>query len=140
MKKLITTIAILGCINLFSADITVEVSNIKNANGKLAIAIFDSDESFLDNKKTFRNMPLEIDDETMSWTFKDIPNGTYAIVAFHDENDNGIMDRNFIGFPIEKPAISNIPELTGPPSFKDAKFELTSDITIKLELGNTNPN
>ena len=140
MKKLITTIAILGCINLFGANITVEVSNIKNANGKLGISIFDSSESFLDNKKTFRNKPLQIDDETMTYTFKDVPNGTYAVTAFHDENDNNKMDRNFLGFPIEKPAISNIPELTGPPSFEDAKFELTSDITIKLELGNTNPN
>jgi uncharacterized protein (DUF2141 family) len=140
MKKLITTVAILGCINLFGANITVEVSNIKNANGKLGISIFNSSESFLDNKKTFRNKPLQIDDDTMIYTFKNVPNGVYAVTAFHDENDNGKMDRNFFGFPLEKPAISNIPELRGPPSFGDAKFKLTGDITIKLNLGNIKPN
>jgi uncharacterized protein (DUF2141 family) len=133
MKKIITT-AILGSIGLLGADITVEVSNIKNANGKLAIAIFNSSESFLDNTKMFRNKPLKITDEKMSYIFKNIPNGTYAVVAFHDENDNGIMDRSIIGFPIEKPAISNIPTLTAPPSFEEAKFELRDNMVIELRL------
>ena len=30
-------------------------------------------------------------------TFKDLPDGTHAVSVLHDENDNGKMDKNFIG-------------------------------------------
>jgi uncharacterized protein (DUF2141 family) len=50
-----------------------------------------------------------------------VPPGTYAIQAFHDENDNMDLDRTFIGFPKEGLGFSNdAPMKYGPPSFDDA--------------------
>ncbi len=55
--------------------------------------------------------------------FKGIPKGVYGISAFHDENNNGKLDTNFIGLPIEDYCASRDARGSfGPPSFADAKF------------------
>jgi len=55
--------------------------------------------------------------------FKDVPKGVYGISAFHDENNNGKLDTNFIGLPTEDYGASRDARGNfGPPSFSDAKF------------------
>jgi len=55
--------------------------------------------------------------------FRGIPEGTYGLSAFHDKNDNGKLDTNFVGMPIEDYCASNNARgFMGPPSFNDAKF------------------
>lgn len=33
--------------------------------------------------------------------FKNIHHGIYAVSVLHDENNNGLMDKNFFGIPTE---------------------------------------
>ncbi|HET7544033.1 MAG TPA: DUF2141 domain-containing protein [Polyangiaceae bacterium] len=55
--------------------------------------------------------------------FRGIPAGTYGLSAFHDKNDNGKLDTNFVGMPTEDYCASNNARgFMGPPSFADAKF------------------
>ena len=55
--------------------------------------------------------------------FRGIPEGTYGLSAFHDKNNNGKLDTNFVGMPIEDYCASNNARgFMGPPSFDDAKF------------------
>jgi uncharacterized protein (DUF2141 family) len=66
----------------------------------------------------------------------DLPPGDYAIQAYHDRNDNGEVDRNFLGLPTELVGFSNDAplRLTGP-SFKAASFDyMGGDKTIRLRL------
>jgi len=39
--------------------------------------------------------------KTATCVFKDVKPGVYAISAFHDENNNNDLDRNFLGIPKE---------------------------------------
>jgi len=56
-------------------------------------------------------------------TIENIPPGEYAISIFHDENDNGKLDTNFIGIPKEPYGFSNNPVIKlRPPTFMEAKF------------------
>jgi uncharacterized protein (DUF2141 family) len=56
-------------------------------------------------------------------TFKKIPAGTYGISAFHDANENGKLDTNIVGYPIEDYCASrNARNMFSAPSFEDAKF------------------
>lgn len=65
--------------------------------------------------------------------FSRIPAGVYGISAFHDENENGKLDTNFIGIPSEDYCTSrNARGVFGPPSFDDAKFQYTGG-TRRLE-------
>ena len=46
------------------------------------------------------------------------------ISAFHDENANGKLDKNFIGIPVEGFSASRDARARfGPPSFDDARFD-----------------
>ena len=60
------------------------------------MAIYDQDEEFL---KTAINWGgKEIDRHSITYTFDDLKEGIYAVSIFHDENDNGKLDANFMGF------------------------------------------
>ena len=39
--------------------------------------------------------------------FDNLPPGTYAVGAYHDENNNDHMDTDFLGLPSEGYALSN---------------------------------
>ncbi|HEX4336320.1 MAG TPA: DUF2141 domain-containing protein [Polyangiaceae bacterium] len=61
--------------------------------------------------------------------FSGVSADTYAISAFHDENDNTKLDTNFIGIPTESWCTSrDAPAFFGPPSFGAAKFLYRGDI------------
>ncbi len=59
--------------------------------------------------------------------FGGLPPGRYAVVAYHDENGNGELDR-FLGMiPREGYGVSNIPEPSGPPQFDQAAFDVPDE-------------
>ncbi|MEO8903074.1 MAG: DUF2141 domain-containing protein [Polyangiaceae bacterium] len=61
--------------------------------------------------------------------FKGVPKGVYGISAFHDKNNNGKLDTNFIGLPTEDYCASRDARNTfGPPSFADAKFSYAGGV------------
>jgi uncharacterized protein (DUF2141 family) len=52
-----------------------------------------------------------------------------------DSNENKIIDKNFIGIPIEQYGFSNDASgFLSSPSFKDASFNLIKDLNIKISL------
>jgi uncharacterized protein (DUF2141 family) len=63
--------------------------------------------------------------------------GRYAIAAFHDENSNGRMDRNFLGIPTEGTAASNdATGRLGPPHFNDAAFVFSGGtLSLNMRMG-----
>jgi uncharacterized protein (DUF2141 family) len=51
-----------------------------------------------------------------------------AFAAFHDANDNGVLDRNLLGIPSERYGFSgNARGLAGPPDFADALVPITEE-------------
>tara|TARA_R110002072_G_scaffold111649_2_gene239846 strand:+ start:331 stop:756 length:426 start_codon:yes stop_codon:yes gene_type:complete len=110
-------------------NVTVNISNLSSNEGKVFVAIYNSEDSFLNNG--FKSLIAKIDANTCSVTFKDIPKGTYAISVFHDENDNNKMDSNFLGIPKEDYGCSNnVKGFMGPPKWEDAKFKLNNQSVI----------
>ena len=45
---------------------------------------------------------------TVSYTFRDIPQGDYAAFVFHDENNNGILDTGLFHRPLEGRGYSEV--------------------------------
>ncbi len=136
MKKIIFSIALLYSY-LFAADINIEVKNLKNTVGKVSIGLYNKSENFTIVSKVYKGVHLNIGSHTLSYTFKEIPNGIYAVSVFHDENSNNKLDKNFLGIPKEGYGFSNNAKATLlAPSFNDAKFKLstqTVNLNIKME-------
>jgi uncharacterized protein (DUF2141 family) len=61
--------------------------------------------------------------------FRGVAKGVYGISAFHDRNNNGKLDTNFIGLPTEDYCASRDARSSfGPPSFGDAKFNYAGGV------------
>ena len=59
----------------------------------------------------------------------DLPAGKYAVQVMHDENDNGKLDANFMGIPIEGYGFSNNPQVMRRAYFSEAAFEVKDAAT-----------
>lgn len=134
MNKLIISMLFTSSM-LLSATINVEVSDMKNEKGSLVIGLYNIEKSFPIKTQEYKSLILDSNVTTIKCKFKNIPNGTYAIALFHDENSNEIMDKNFLGIPTEGYSFSNNAKaLFSAPSFDEAKFELNETTIIKIEM------
>ena len=119
-----------------SGSITVEVSGINAIEGQVSIGLYTDETSFPVRGKVFMGANVKVTGNALTYTFGDVPLGTYAIAISHDSNSNGKLDKNFIGIPTEGYAFSNnrFGIFGKPPEFKDASFELTGDKTIRITI------
>ncbi len=109
------------CQALAAATVEVRVSGV-TAKGKVNVAVCDR-ERFLKQCAYSASAPAQAGDTVL--TLKDIPPGTWAVLAYQDENENKELDRNFIGIPKENYGFSRNPvSRFGPPSFEDAAIDL----------------
>jgi uncharacterized protein (DUF2141 family) len=122
-----------------TGTLTVRVTGARNTKGKIGVTLFQDAQGFPDDtSKAVRQQGVEIDPNTKSAqvTFKDVPQGIFAVSVLHDENGNGKMDKNFVGMPKEGYGASNNPKKKKrAPTFDEAKFSLnTSEQAIEITL------
>jgi len=114
----------------------LHVSNLKNDNGEVRIALARSKEELDFKKLPLKLVRAEIRDRKAEWAFVDLPFGEYAIKLYHDENGNEVFDRNFLGIPKEGYGFSNNAKgRFGPPAYDQVKFtfnEFQAEMTIKV--------
>ena len=116
-----------------NVKLTIAVSGLKNNSGTLKGGLYNSDGTFL--KTTYKSVASKIKDNKAMVTFDNLPAGEYAISTYHDENNNGKLDKNMMGIPSEDYAASNNAKgFMGPPAYKDAKFVIAKDSKIEITL------
>ena len=128
-------------INSQTFKLNIEIENIEN-KGTMYMAIYDNSFSFdQDNKNKGVNKKRwvkSIIEPVNNKGFKksiELKKGVYAISLFVDSNENKMIDKNFIGIPIEQYGFSNDASgFLSSPSFKDASFNLIKDLDIKISL------
>ena len=116
-----------------SSKITVTVINATSDAGKVSYALY--------NKENFRKEPIQaklsvIKKGKSIVVFNDVPKGEYAVICFHDKNDNDKMDFQANGMPIEDYGVStNNINRFGPPVFEDAKFTvIDKDVSLEIKF------
>ena len=104
--------------------ISVTVSQLRNGKGVVRCALFKAKDGFpSDSKKALRVTATKIEGKKAVCAFRELPEGRYALAAYHDEDNNNEMKTNFLGIPQEGVAASNNAKGSlGPPSFEDAAF------------------
>lgn len=118
-----------------TGTINVEISGVEDPKGLMSIGLYSKEKGFPDDGKEYKGTDVNVTGQTVVYTFKNVPFGTYAIAVFHDTNSNGKLDKNFLGIPKEGYAFSNnVFGTFGPPDFKDVSFELTGSKMIKIEM------
>lgn len=113
-------------------SIYVSIDNVSSDKGQVSFALFKK-EGFL--KDPIASIYVDIKDNESKATFENIAPGTYAIICYHDENDNKRMDFAENGMPIEDYGTSNNVFNFGPPDFESSKFELSEeDVRLKIRF------
>jgi uncharacterized protein (DUF2141 family) len=114
--------------NVATNVIEFETQN-RNDAGLVRCGLFRAD-GWL--KDSFRAAIVKVHGKKALCVFKDVPVGVYGISAFHDENKDGKLDTNLVGYPTEEYCASNnARNLMSAPSFSDAKFRYRGG-TVRL--------
>jgi len=136
MKNLLLTFA-LALTTLFSfsqnskTSITVTIDNVTSDKGTVKLSLHTAD-TFMKGKGLM-SAQSKIKDGKITVTFENVKPGDYAIIAFHDENENSKMDFRENGMPLESYGMSNNSMAFGPPNYNDAKFTV-ADKNLDLNI------
>jgi uncharacterized protein (DUF2141 family) len=115
------------------SDLTVSVTNIQHAKGKISFGLFRKQDSFPVKGKQFKGVLIDTKKPSTKYTFENLADGQYAVAIFHDENENGIMDKNMFGAPTEAYGFSrNARGTFSAPSFEEAKIDLKESKSIEI--------
>lgn len=112
--------------------VTIEINNITSDKGTVYYSIYDSEENF-ENRIPLISQRAIIKEGKSTISFDELKEGTYAILCYHDKNDNKKMDFSLNGMPLEDYGMTNNVMFFGPPIFSDAKFEV-SDTNLIFEI------
>ncbi|WP_299313548.1 DUF2141 domain-containing protein [uncultured Aquimarina sp.] len=111
-------------------SIQISITNIKSDEGNIRIGLYNGEDNFY--KKTYKSIAIKAKKGSLTVTLDDIPDGTYAISLFHDENDNKKLDTNFFKIPNEPYGTSNNAKGNfGPPKWIDAKFSVSEHVVYQ---------
>lgn len=108
--------------------ITVTIENISSDEGKVGFALY--------NKANFMKEPVQAKNAKIvngktEIDFENITPGEYAVICYHDKNDNDKMDFSEYRMPLEDYGVSNNNMSFGPPNYEDAKF-VVADKNVSL--------
>ena len=118
-------------------SLTINVDELRNSKGVVQFALYNVDGTIPDEKfkAYYRIGTSNIINESATFIFSDLPEGSYAINILHDENENGKIDKGFI-LPKEGIGFSNYESigLTNRPKFSKASFRLNCDSTKQVKI------
>jgi len=101
----------------------IDVVGFTSARGHGEVKLFRKGENL--HGKPFRHVRATPSAGKSSFVFSELPYGNYAVVVFHDENDNGAIDHNILGLPAEALGFSggfSLGLFSGMPTFEKLKF------------------
>ncbi len=119
-------------------QLQVKVTNVNNREGTIRLNLFRKGEGFPGQKeKAFRSRSVSINNEPVQVTFRNLPPGNYAVAVYHDQNDDGTLNKGGFGVPEEGYGTSGSADTgIGSPSFSRSSFELSGGkkaISISLK-------
>ena len=105
-----------------AATVEVRVTAVAGGKGSVKVAVCDR-ERFLKQCAYAASAPAREGENVI--LVPNVPKGTWAVLAYQDENGNGELDRNLLGIPKENYGFSrDAASKFGPPGFDEAAIEV----------------
>ena len=127
----------LASLSAWAADDTlvVTLAGVQHARGQVRVGLYADPKTFRkEDKATAIQTVAPVVGETVV-RFEKLPPGRYAIMAYHDEDGNGELNRRFGMFPTEGYGLSNNPTVVGPPKFEDSAFSVPApDGRVRIDI------
>lgn len=140
MKHLLAATALLAGGTALAADtsnLRVVATNVKSDQGKLYVWVYDKKDDWLSDRYRTQKSVAVAGNRTGDRITVELllPAGEYALSVFQDVNDDGKLERNFIGMPKEPAGLSNnLRPKFGPPKYKDAAFTVKVAETVEQKI------
>lgn len=114
---------------------TVEVNNLVIGKGSVYLGLYNKNKGFLDENAAIANGRVKSTGNKITYTFKNLPAGEYAVAVYQDVNDNGKCDRNLIGYPTEGFGFSkNYKPKLSAPKFDEVKIAVNRATKTNIAL------
>ena len=122
-------------------ELHINVSNIES-NGNLIIAVWSNPDSWNSNATNSSGQKEGFDYGYKEWVEKDkfsttinLPKGIYLISILLDKNQNNILDKNFIGMPVEQYGFSTEKKIRfRKPKFSEGSIKFYKKRVLDIEL------
>jgi uncharacterized protein (DUF2141 family) len=106
------------------SELRIEVAHPVAKNAEVRVGLYTNPSNWLDDEPVYARIVAATDTLT-TVVFGELPPGTYGAAVYLDENRNGKLDRNLIGFFKEPFGFSKEARVRfGPPKWDDAIFVL----------------
>lgn len=112
--------------------LSVKIEGATSDDGKILYTVFSSKEGFPGNPEKALKSGIAHIKNGKAGIDLDLPKGEYALMIFHDEDDNNELKTNWIGMP--KEGVGNSNNHKGIPSYNKSVFNLSEDKSIVIDL------
>ncbi len=143
MRKIVFTslllglTAVVGAVSARAADrVAVPVSGLRNDDGVVRCGLYAAAEAFPKAGQESRGVIAKIKGGQAVCVFNCLKPGTYAVAAFHAENNEAQMQYGMFGKPKEGYGFSGNPSSSmGAPAFASAAFDYAGGAqTVPIRL------
>lgn len=119
--------------------VSIEVDGLRSDRGEVRGALFASRDGWTEEGHQIATCTAHVHGHVARCVIEEVPPGDYAFAFLHDEDDDGELDRDWIGVPQEGFGFSNDarPGL-GAPSFESARFShdgRETDLVVHARYG-----
>ncbi len=119
---LLTLIAVPAA-NAQTPELRIDVAHPPSGSAEVRVGLYTDASNWLDEEPV-HGMLESATDTLTTVVFRDLPAGVYGAAVYLDENRNGKLDRNLVGFFKEPYGFSKDARVRfGPPKWDDAVFE-----------------
>jgi len=114
------------------ASLIVSVEDVRAGTGAVRVAIYSDADSFRHEERAVQVLSAPANSDVISVVFHGLKSGPYAVVAYHDANNNKKLDL-FLGFlPQEGWGLSNNPKIVVRPLFSASVIDVAEPTTSTL--------
>jgi len=104
-------------------------------SGAVMVSLFDSEAAYGAGGEPIRHVRVDVERGERTVVFADLPEGAYALKAFHDVNGDGRMNTNPFGIPTEPFAFSNNARGNmGPAAWDRARFTVSGETIQTIQI------
>ena len=127
IAKLIILSTLALALKVSAAPVEIEVTNVRHTAGTIRISMFATPESWDAETPTSVPTIFPVVAGTSTTTI-DLEPGEYGFFLYNDVNNDGVLQKTWIGMPNEPYAFSNNLQLNmSKPTFDQMKFTVTKD-------------
>ncbi|KGJ95708.1 DUF2141 domain-containing protein [Thalassotalea sp. ND16A] len=113
----------------YAGEVEFNIDGVNDDSSKLYVQIFKGEENYQNGNAESATI-TKAKNGKASISFKNLDKGDYALRFFHDQNNNGKLETNLFGMPVEGYGFSNNAKPNfGPVSYQQIKFSVSDDVS-----------